>query len=494
MSALQTKYRLQSLNLEKSIYSIYGKKMATNGITCQTSYSTKYVWYIMASTPDGELFSTTEGAKDCQRVSWLNPSSLVEWGWGSHLSWGQASCPQHLVCTLGCQGTSILMLNSWIGKWSSQMTPLSQRGPGSSASSGGMPAMNNGGQPPTAIEWVPQIPGRGVGGWLSDSTCHSTTSWVRVVCEVVWVVVVVVVLVISCHRSSIRSLLSEPGSFCYGCSLTELALPIRVNWSPTNWRAELPWELPHWWKWPAVPSPTRPLSHSLPDSEAHWGSAVGPFPPSIEGLLCRWGSSVVAQASSLDCQSMGLEVAWTCIILTDEWASGEEWSLSSPITWIHAFGTLNDAHTFHVNSWWSSWPGTSCSPHHQTGMSTCVHATVSSPHFPWGKVQSHWALKFMGGHPLLLCQPEMSHLHSRVPGDEASEGAGPQNFPLLFWAQTSWIGHLAPSDLPRLARAASGPHLSQYPSWAIFRWWGAHPSAKVTHCLGWEAWVTELTF
>ena len=124
------------------------------------------------------------------------------------------------------------------------------------------------------------------------------------------------------------------------------------------------------------------------------------------------------------------------------------------------------------------------------------HATVSILHFPWGKVWGHWVLKFTWGHPLLLCQPEMSPLHSRAPGGEVPEGAGTQGLPLLLlWAQTSQIGHLVSSHLPRLARAASGPCLSWCPSQGYF-WMtrGPTPWQRSPATLVGEGWVTGLTF
>ena len=39
--------------------------------------------------------------------------------------------------------------------------------------------------------------------------------------------------------------------------------------------------------------------------------------------------------------------------------------------WVGWWCTSNHAHTFHVNSWWSLWSGTSCSSCHQTSMTTC---------------------------------------------------------------------------------------------------------------------------
>ena len=43
-------------------------------------------------------------------------------------------------------------------------------------------------------------------------------------------------------------------------------------------------------------------------------------------------------------------------------------------------------------------------------------ATLSILHFPWGKAEGHWALRFMGSHPLLLHQLEISPLHTEAPG------------------------------------------------------------------------------
>ena len=74
---------------------------------------------------------------------------------------------------------------------------------------------------------------------------------------------------------------------------------------------------------------------------------------------------------------------WRCheLVFLQGWVGcGVEWSLSTPITQLHAIGNSKDACTFHANSWWSSWSGTSCSSCHQMGMSTCwachcIHST-----------------------------------------------------------------------------------------------------------------------
>ena len=66
-----------------------------------------------------------------------------------------------------------------------------------------------------------------------------------------------------------------------------------------------------------------------------------------------------------------------------------------------------------------------------------VHTNLSIMCFLWGKVQ---ALRFMGGHPLLLQQPEASLLPLGTPGHEALEGQalkvfflGPGPIGLVSW-------------------------------------------------------------
>ena len=59
------------------------------------------------------------------------------------------------------------------------------------------------------------------------------------------------------------------------------------------------------------------------------------------------------------------------VFLQGRGAGGVEWSLSTSNTWLHTFGSSNDALTYCANSQCSSWPATSHNPHHQAGMSTC---------------------------------------------------------------------------------------------------------------------------
>ena len=163
--------------------------------------------------------------------------------------------------------------------------------------------------------------------------------------------------------------------------------------------------------------PLQKLQLTLPNGEAHWGFALELSLPSIEGTLHRWGSAVATLASSLGCHTMCLEVAWTCI---SPGTSGAESSLPTPITWLCAFGTSNDAHTFCLKSQWLSWSGTSCSSHHQTSMSTCwMHHCIHSA-FCMGGGSGLSSLKFMASRPLLLWWPEKSPAHSRAP-----EGGAP---------------------------------------------------------------------
>ena len=138
--------------------------------------------------------------------------------------------------------------------------------------------------------------------------------------------------------------------------------------------------------------------------------------------------------------------------------------MSTPITWLCAFGSLNDAPTFCANSQWSSWPGTSCSSHHQTGsMFTCwVHHCIHSA-FCMGEGSGLPASKFTGSCPPLLCQPETSPPHSRAPGGGAPV-ARKTLIPLLLpLPLTSWNCCIVHSQCAWLAGAFCRP----CPSWHL---------------------------
>ena len=125
------------------------------------------------------------------------------------------------------------------------------------------------------------------------------------------------VLAMSHHGPLTGTPWGGPGGFCYSCGIMELVwpvgaepvLPVRVNLSPPNWRVECPWEPLHPERRLVAPSPIKAPTWSLPNGGACWGPAIGPFPPSAEGPSCRWWSSAAVQASSLNCQTMVLEVA-----------------------------------------------------------------------------------------------------------------------------------------------------------------------------------------
>ena len=143
----------------------------------------------------------------------------------------------------------------------------------------------------------------------------------------------------------------------------------------------------------------------------------------------------------------------------DEWASGAEWSLSTPITWLCAFGTSKD---------WACLPD--------------EHATVSILHFPWEKIWGCWASMFMGGCPSLLCQQR--HISSPLKSSwrQGSRGEGTQGLHLLLLqAWTSWIGHSGPSHLPGWL----GPSYPDIPQGAIFGWWGG-PTLGKGHLPPWS--------
>ena len=62
---------------------------------------------------------------------------------------------------------------------------------GGLASSAGIPTMTDSGLSPHRDHAISTNISGGVGGWLSDAASCGTTSQIRVVCEVIWVVVVV---------------------------------------------------------------------------------------------------------------------------------------------------------------------------------------------------------------------------------------------------------------------------------------------------------------
>ena len=129
-----------------------------------------------------------------------------------------------------------------------------------------------------------------------------------------------------------------------------------------------------------------------------------------------------------------------------------EWSLSTHIAQLYTFGSSNDTHTFHVNSQWLSWPGTSCSFCHQSGMSTCqVHHSAFS--MGEGLVSSltpvlarnvSSLLKNSSSPPSTLDQSELSHIMPSVP--QVSWG--------IWWALST------PASLSRLSSEDEGGLLS----------------------------------
>ena len=321
----------------------------------------------------------------------------------------------------------------------------------------------------------------GCWGWLLDSACHSTTSWVRVACAVIWAVAVV-------------------------CG-PDHPLPQATKKDPLEWA----WQVLLW-----------PYSHCVGSTDLD-----GMIFTQLEGRTSSWTSSSVKVVSgSIICQSsntpsvkwqdsLGIggwafsaqywrafayaKVFWGCgsqkswlmnymsrrgrnQSLSREWQDGgTECSLSTPTAHLHTFGTSKDAHTFHANSWMLSQPGTSLSSCHQASVSSChacqfinsvfcmVEGSGSSDIEVCGRP---FPVPAPGGS---ISSPLRNSLDIRLQRGQALEVS------FLGWDQSDWSpGTLSSPQVGKWSSltlaSLSGPHFGE----------GAPSSSKVTLCLGQE--------
>ena len=270
------------------------------------------------------------------------------------------------------------VVGHWISWVAVTINPIISYGLGGSASSAGIPVVPLQGLHNFHKPWQ-----RGR-GWHLDSTSHGATSQVRVVCEVIWAVVVV------CHTGHISQWAAKRDPLGQAWWL--------LLWLQSHWagsasqgeagsggqgevistqleaRASL-----------RTSSSVKETSGSITQQSSTmlsvtWQGSLGTGGWAFSTQY--WRALAYVRVSGPNCWIAGLGEAWTGISLGIRGTGGVEWSLFTLIMQLPTIGSSNDAHTFHVNSWWSSWSGTSCSSHHQSGVSTCqghhdIHSALS---------------------------------------------------------------------------------------------------------------------
>ena len=177
--------------------------------------------------------------------------------------------------------------------------------------------MTNGKLSPHRDHAISTNPGRGVRGWLLDSTSHGTISWVGVACKVIWVVVVVCSTGHLSPWAADRDPQCRPSSFCYGLQSHSAGLASQGRAGSASWGKLISTQLEgkvslRTYSSVKETSGFITCQHSntlFTKSRAHQGLAVGPFPSSAEEPSHRQGSSAAAQAGSLNCQTVDLEAA-----------------------------------------------------------------------------------------------------------------------------------------------------------------------------------------